>query len=121
MWNTSKKDFEELYEKIPKAKPYFDTVWRLAGGNPYIFSELHAIGWQVDKTIDTLIDENSINPSFINNWRKWLGKVVEDPDTLLSSDTPHIVYFLRDRDPELWIDEPLPEKDLEIGIGKHVA
>jgi hypothetical protein len=32
-----------------------------------------------------------------------------------------IVYSLRDRNPELWIDEPPPEKDPEIGIGRHVA
>jgi hypothetical protein len=31
------------------------------------------------------------------------------------------VYSLRDRNPELWIDEPPPEKDPEIGIGRHVA
>ena len=25
------------------------------------------------------------------------------------------------RDPPLWIDQPPPERDLELGIGKHVA
>jgi hypothetical protein len=26
-----------------------------------------------------------------------------------------------DREPWLWIDQPPPQKDLEIGIGKYVA
>jgi hypothetical protein len=132
MWNMGRKGFEELYERIPEPKPDFDTVWRLTGGNPYIFSQLYAIGWRIDKTIDTLMDEKSISPSLINKWREWLEKAVEDPDTLWSPDTPQdlineltarnlIVYSLRDRNPELWIDEPPPEKDPEIGIGRHVA
>jgi len=25
------------------------------------------------------------------------------------------------RDLELWIDQPPPQKDLELGIGKHIA
>jgi len=132
MWNMGRKGFEELYERTPEPKPDFDTVWRLTGGNPYIFSQLYAIGWRVDKAIDTLIDEKSISPSLINKWREWLEKAVEDPDTLWSPDAPQdlineltarnlIVYFLRDRNPELWIDEPPPEKDPEIGIGRYVA
>jgi hypothetical protein len=32
-----------------------------------------------------------------------------------------IVYPLGSRDPELWIDNSPPEKDPELGIGKHVA
>jgi len=121
MWNMGRKGFEELYERIPGPKPDFDAVWRLTGGNPYIFSQLYAIGWRVDKAIDTLIDEKSISPSLINKWREWLEKAVEDPDTLWSPDTPQdlineliarnlIVYSLRDRNPELWIDEPTSRK-----------
>jgi len=32
-----------------------------------------------------------------------------------------IVYFLHERSPHLQVDEPPPEKDPELGIGKHVA
>jgi hypothetical protein len=132
MWNMPKKGFEELYKRIPGSKPSFEEVWRLTGGNPYIFSQLYAISWRVDKAIDTLIDEKSISPSLINKWREWLEKAVEDPDALWSPDAPQdlineliarnlIVYFLRDRNPELWIDVPPPDKDPEIGIGRYVA
>jgi hypothetical protein len=32
-----------------------------------------------------------------------------------------IVYNVYDRDVWLWIDEPPPERDVELGIGKYVA
>jgi hypothetical protein len=31
------------------------------------------------------------------------------------------LYNLRDRYPEDWIDHPPPTKDLDLGIGEHVA
>jgi len=32
-----------------------------------------------------------------------------------------VVYDLYSRNPELWVDEPPPERDPELGIGRHVA
>jgi len=32
-----------------------------------------------------------------------------------------VVYFLRERSPELWIDQPPPDRDPELGVGRHVA
>jgi hypothetical protein len=32
-----------------------------------------------------------------------------------------VVYFLRERSPELWIDQPPLDKDPELGVGRHVA
>jgi hypothetical protein len=132
MWNMSRKGFEELYERIPGQKPSFDEVWRLTGGNPYMLAQLYAINWRTTKIIDTLMDEKKLTPGFISKWRKWLELAVEDPDNLWGADVPEelvneliernlIVYFLRDRDPEIWVDEPPPEKDPEIGIGRYVA
>jgi len=57
---------------------------------------------------------------------------VEDPDALWRADAPEelvkelvernlIVYNVYDRESWLWIDQPPPEKDLEIGVGKRVA
>jgi hypothetical protein len=45
------------------------------------------------------------------------------PEELINEliDRNLIVYFLRARDVEVWIDEPPPEADLELGIGKYVA
>jgi hypothetical protein len=132
MWNMSRKGFEELYERIPGQKPSFDEVWRLTGGNPYMLAQLYAINWRTTKIIDTLMDEKKLTPGFISKWRKWLELAVEDPDNLWGADVPEelinelierglIVYFLRERDPDLWIDEPPPEKDPEISIGRYVA
>ena len=32
-----------------------------------------------------------------------------------------IVYFLSKRNSKLWVDEPHPEKDPKIGVGRYVA
>jgi hypothetical protein len=132
MWNMSKSGFTELYEKIPGNKPLLEDAWRFTGGNPFMFSQLHRINWSINIAVKTLIAEKNLTFTFINKWRKWLKEAVADPDTLWDPNTPEelineltsrnlIVYFLRDRDPELWIDTPPPERDLEIGIGKHIA
>jgi dephospho-CoA kinase len=132
IWNMSKSGFKELYEKIPGDKPSFKYIWKLTSGNPFIFSQLHRINWNIDIIVNTLIEEKNLTPIFITKWRKWLEEAIKDPDTLWNPNTPEelineltvrnlIIYFLRDRDPALWIDEPPLEKDLELGIGKHVA
>jgi dephospho-CoA kinase len=132
LWNMSRNGFKELYEKIPGDKPPFEYIWKMTGGNPFILSQLHGINWNVDIIVNTLIEGKNLTPIFVTKWRKWLEEAIKDPDTLWNPDTPEelineltsrnlIVYFLRDRDPALWIDEPPPEKDLELGIGRHVA
>ena len=132
MWNMCKEGFRELYDKIPNPKPPFEDVWRLTGGNPNTLSQLYQVNWDFNIIIKNLIEEKQLTPTFTSRWRGWLEKAVEDPDTLWSSEVPEelinelearnlIIYFLRDRDPVLWIDEPPPEKDLEVGIGRYVA
>jgi hypothetical protein len=32
-----------------------------------------------------------------------------------------VIDAVPERDSRIWIDEPLLERDLELGIGKHVA
>jgi len=132
MWNMSRKGFEELYEKLLGSKPSFEDVWRLTGGNPEMLKTLYENKWNVDIVIDRYIKWKKLVPSFVEKWRKWLELAIEDPDNLWSLDTPEelvneliarnlIVYDLYPRDQKLWIDEPPLEKDLEIGVGKHVA
>jgi len=63
--------------------------------------------------------------------RELLWRAVEDPDSLLSPEGVPLLERLIDinvlidsityRDPPLWIDQPPPERDLELGIGKHAA
>jgi hypothetical protein len=132
MWNMGRKGFEELYEKIPGPKPSFDDVWRLAGGNPYMLSLLYRYSWRVDAVISVIVSEKGLTRWFVGLWREWLEKIVEDPDSVSDPEFPQslrdelirrnlIVHHLRVRDPELWIDEPPPEKDPEIGVGKEDA
>jgi len=132
MWNMSRKGFEKLYEKIPGLKLEFEYAWRLTGGNPDILAKLYLARLNIDQVVAELIRSKEITLSFTEKWRKWLEKAVEDPDTLWSADTPEelvreltarnlIVYNMYDRDPWFWIDEPPPEKDPELGIGKQVA
>ena len=132
MWNMGKKGFEELYERIPGPKPSFEDVWRLTGGNPYMLGLLYRSSWDVNIVINRFVEWKRLTQSFVNKWRSVLEKAVEDPDTLWSFDADEepvkelvernlIVYFLSKRDPKLWIDEPPPEKDLEIGVGRYVT
>jgi GTPase SAR1 family protein len=132
MWNMSGEGFEELYNKLPSPKPSFEDVWRLCGGNPYMLSILYREGWKVDTIILRLIVSKDITPTFISRWRKWLELAVEDPDNLWDPNTPEelvnelitrniILYFLHEREEDLWIDKPPPQKDLEIGVGRYVA
>jgi hypothetical protein len=133
MWNMSKKGFEELYEKIPEPKPSFEDVWRLTGGNPEALKTLYVNKWNVEYVVSVITRTRRIHKEFVSRWRSWLEKAVEDPDALWwSENVPEelinelinrnlIVYDLYPRDSVFWVDEPPPEKDPEIGIGKYVA
>ena len=132
IWNMSKRGLEELYEKIPGFKPKFEDIWMLTGGNPDILSKLYQANWNVEKVITEYVKSKEITPSFIVKWRNWLEESIRDPDILWDPSTPEelireliaknlIMYNLYDRDVWFWIDEPPPEKDLELGIGRYVA
>jgi hypothetical protein len=132
IWNISRKGFEELYEKIPGLKPEFENIWKLTGGNPDALSKLYQAEWKVNRVIAELINSKEITSSFIEKWKDWLEETVKDPDILWRANVPDelvreliaknlIVYNMHDRDPWFWIDEPPSDRDLDLGIGKHVA
>ena len=132
MWNMSKKGLEELYERIPGPKPRLEDAWRLTGGNPEMLARLYEAEWKVDAVVADLARAKDLTEGFIRKWGPHLKRVVEDPQSLWEEDFPDglreeliaknlIVYNMYDRDPWFWIDEPPPERDLELGIGKDVA
>jgi len=132
MWNMSRRGFEELYEKIPGSKPSFEEVWRLAGGNPHMLAQLYEAKWSVDDVVARLVEMKELTRGFVERWRPYLKEVVEDPDSLCEGDFPEelrnelisknlVVYGMFYRRPALWIDEPPPERDPELGIGEEVA
>ena len=132
MWNMAKEGFRQLYEAIPGAKPPFEDVWRLTGGNPDMLLELYKRSWNVDKMVKALIRDKELTPGFIAKWRNWLKKTIEDPEALWSPDAPEelirqlvernlILYNIYEREQIFWVDQPPPERDLELGVGRDVA
>jgi hypothetical protein len=132
MWNMPRGGFEELYEKLPSPKPGFEEAWRLTGGNPEMLARLYEANWDVDAIVAKLIKVKELTKDLVRKWEPHLKRVVEDPQSLREEDFPDgfreeliaknlIIYNMYDRDPRFWIDEPPPEKDLELGVGKDVA
>jgi energy-coupling factor transporter ATP-binding protein EcfA2 len=131
MWNMGREGFEELYEQVPSPKPDVEEAWKLTGGNPRVLAQLYEAKWDVEAVVAQLAKAKGITAGFVEKWGRLLGEAVEDPDALWSAEGEElaselearnlIVYNLHDRSEKLWIDQPPPEKDPEIGIGKYVA
>jgi energy-coupling factor transporter ATP-binding protein EcfA2 len=134
MWNMGREGFEQLYERLPGSKPDFEEAWQWTGGNPWMLAQLRQAGWDADEVIKSLIASKNLDtiaPTLSPEEREWLRQAVEDPDTLLAREKLPLIEKLVElnlivdaityRDPPLWIDQPPPQKDLELGIGKRVA
>jgi hypothetical protein len=134
MWNMSREGFEQLYRQIPGPKPSFEEVWRLTGGNPGMLAKLYQARWSVGEVIKSIIASKDLDTFILSlsaEERKWLMETVENPDTLPAKEKLTLMQKLIElnliissityRDPELWVDQPPPQRDLELGIGKHIA
>ncbi len=133
IWNMSREGFRELYEKLPGKKPDFESTWKLTGGNPRYLERLYRVKWNVDYIVNSIIQRSGITRTFVQRWKKHLEEAINDPDYLwygpeeveeLAKELIEknlIVFNIPPRKQYLWIDTPPPEKDLEIGVGKHVA
>jgi Archaeal ATPase. len=134
IWNMPKNGFEELYRKIPSSKPPFEDVWRLTGGNPGILRQLYRLDWDVNKAIEGIIRAKGLIKlveSLSKEEREWLTEALEDPDALFVRERLPLMHRLVEenlimddiyyRQEYLWIDQPPPERDPELGIGKDVA
>jgi len=132
MWNMPKEGLQLLYDKIPGSKPSFEDVWRWTGGNPRVLGLLYKNMWDFGKAVREVVVKKDLTADFIRRWGKWLVEAVEDPDTLWGRGAPEelvreleaknlILYNMYYREPQLWVDQPPPEKDPELGIGRYVA
>ncbi|WP_052885919.1 ATP-binding protein [Vulcanisaeta distributa] len=133
MWNMPKNGFKQLYDQIPGKKPDLEEVWRLTGGNPRMLEELYKANWDADRVIGELIKGKGVDvfvSSLSDSERRMLARAVEDPDVLFTREgiplmskliELNLVLDISDRKPYLWIDQPPPEKDEELGIGRRVA
>jgi len=134
IWNMPSEGFKELYAEIPNPKPPLEDAWKMTGGNPDILAKLINSNWNSNEVIEKMVEGRKLK-SFIASLsiheRRWLLEAVEDPDTLFVRERMPllnklvelnlIVDDIPERKQYLWIDEPPPERDLELGIGKHVA
>jgi hypothetical protein len=134
MWNMSRGGFEELYERLPGPRPPLEEAWRLTGGNPEALARLYQARWDVDAVVRSLAASKRLDAfvlSLSDEGRGRLLEAVEDPDSLFTREGMPLLERLVElnlvvdsityRDGFLWIDEPLPDRDLELGIGEHVA
>jgi hypothetical protein len=96
-----------------------------------MLGRLYESGWDVVGVVLRVAEEKRLTAEFVSRWRSWLGLAVEDPDVVGKVEFPHelrqelvwrnlIIYIYR-RNPALWVDQPPPERDLELGIGRNVA
>ena len=134
MWNMSRSGFEELYEKIPGQKPPFKNIWKITGSNPRMLAQLYEFKWNVELVTRNLAETKKLDTfisSFSDDEKKWLSEAIIDPDLLLTKDRIPllnklvelnlIIDAVPERDQRIWIDVPPLERDLELGIGKHIA
>ncbi|RFA94293.1 ATP-binding protein [Pyrobaculum aerophilum] len=131
IWNMGEEGFRQLYEKLPGDKPPLEEAWKTTGGNPRALETLYEARWNVDKIVERLTLDKKLTGGFTKRWKRELEITLEDPDYLwregpeeLASELVNrnlIVFGIPSRDPELWIDEPPPERDPELGIGRYVA
>ena len=143
LWNMGRDGFRELYSQVPDPKPEFDEVWRLCGGNPWVLSQLYTSGWRVDEVIHRISEGRRLNDFILRLTRKQLEilkEAVNDPDVLVESlreasgrDEKAEIGELIDKLVELnliielwdrsygYIDQPPPERDPELGIGRYYA
>ncbi|WP_374119583.1 hypothetical protein [Pyrobaculum sp. 3827-6] len=128
----SAEGFRQLYDRVPGEKPAFGDVWRLTGGNASALAKPYEVGWSSPAVVEDVSARGRVTRSFVEKWRSWLERGVEDPDVLWSGDVPEelidelvernlVIFHLANRDSRLWIDAPPPERDPEIGMGRWVA
>jgi len=131
MWNMPRSGFEKLYDVLPSPKPPFDEAWRLTGGNPDALERLFGTGWDVERVVEDLAVDKGLSAAFAERWGAHLAKALEDPDYLWEEPEAeglakelvekNLVVLLKGRRPDAWVDQPPPERDPELGIGRFYA
>ena len=133
MWNMPREGFRQLYEKLPGPKPLFEEVWMWTGGNPSVLAVLYENRWRWDDAVRAFIEQRGVAyiiRSLTPAERAWLEEAVGDPDTLFVRERMgllnklveiNMVAEVMGRYEYLWVDEPPPERDPELGVGRNVA
>jgi hypothetical protein len=129
-----REGFEQLYRQVPGPKPDIEEAWKVTGGNPGMLAQLRMAGWQPEKVVEALAERKKLAAlllSLSSEEREWLRQAVEDPDTLFARERIPLMEKLIElnlivdsvprRESWLWVDEPPPEKEPDLGIGRRVA
>ena len=116
----------------PQAHPLLSSLC-LRRGPENITGDFNRLNWDVDKAVEAVMRAKSLLEfarSLSKEEREWLAEAVEDPDTLFTRERLPLMHRLVEqnlimdvylRQEHLWIDQPPPERDPELGIGKYLA
>jgi len=138
LWNMSREGFKQLYDVIPDGgKLEYETLWRLTGGNPRHLRRLYEAEWNVDITVKSIVKERKLDilaATLSREEVEVLKQVLGDPDSLVEHLREkhvqelerrlvelNLIMYMHDRDEHFWIDQPPPERDQELGIGRFYA
>ncbi len=137
MWNMSRDGFQELYGRLPGPKPGFEQAWRATGGNPRLLAKFYQVGWDMGVLIDEIVEEKELVRlvgMLGGDEIRLLRDALVDPDVLLEHLSLewgrrlerllieyNLVARVYRRSEHLWVDEPPPRRDEELGIGEFYA
>ncbi|MEL9989906.1 MAG: ATP-binding protein [Thermoproteus sp.] len=134
IWNMPREGFRRLYDLLPEPKPPFEEVWRWTGGNPRYLDRLYFVKWDVGKVVDEAVRRGLMDrlASLNDMEREVLREALDDPDALFHNirRAPSLVDKLIEwnlitrvynKDPYFWVDQPPPERDPELGVGRYYA
>ncbi len=116
----------------PQAHPLLRSLC-LRHGPENITGNFNRLNWDVDKAVEATMRAKGLLEfarSLSKEEREWLAEAAEDPDTLFVRERLPLMHRLVEqnlimdiylRQEHLWIDQPPPERDPELGIGKYLA
>ncbi len=133
LWNMPREGFKQLYSVLPDPKPSFEEVWGWTGGNPQALEMLFVADWDFEEVAVRMMRGRRLD-DFVGDLdsseRARLGEAVRDPDALAGRDAKglrgmlierNLIISMSPRKPYLWVDEPPPERDPELGVGSRFA
>ena len=105
----------------------------LRHGPENITGNFNRLNWDVDKAVEGIMRAKG-SPEFARplseEERGWPAEAVEDPDTLFIRERLPLMHRLVEqnlimdvylRQEHLWMDQPPPERDPELGVGRDAA
>ncbi|WP_069807912.1 ATP-binding protein [Vulcanisaeta thermophila] len=135
MWNMPKEGFRELHNQLPNPKPDPEQAWKWTGGNPEMLEKLYRADWDINGIINDMIKDRKLDimiKTLNKEQAQILKQAIEDPDVIYDEAaraTPlmeklienNLIIRIWHREQRTWIDQPPPDRDPELGIGKYFA